>query len=570
MIVFEKIKWKNFLSTGQQGIEIDLNKDPTTLIIGHNGAGKSTILDALCFSLFNKPFRDLKKEQLINSINSGGTEIEVNFTIAQNKYKVIRGIKPNIFQIYLNGEMINQEATIADQQKHLENNILKFNYRSFTQVVILGSSTFVPFMELKAPHRREVVEDILDIKIFSVMNMLVKMQIKEVTEQLRDIDRDIEITKSKIETQQQYLQDTGKQNTKVIEDYKSKVEENKTAIDKYSTHVDSINKQIEKIRTTITDEDKIRDQVKKLNSFETQFESKVKECTKHKKFYEINDNCPTCKQSIDPQFKSIKITDNNKEIIKFNQALEDVAKEIKSKQNRLQSIASVHEEIKVLEIDSAKFEQSKNELNNINTKLTHNIEQLSIQSEDTGKAKGKLEELEKLLVDSEITQLKKKEEIDYLQAARVMLADTGIKTKVIKQYLPIMNQLINKYLASMDFFVNFKLDDEFKEIIRSRFRDDFSYTSFSEGEKMRINLALLFTWRAIAKMKNSISTNLLLLDEIFDSSLDGQGTDDFLKILNTLEGENVFIISHKTDIMADKFKQQIRFEKDKNFTRIME
>ena len=570
MIVFEKIKWKNFLSTGQQGIEIDLNKDPTTLIIGHNGAGKSTILDALCFSLFNKPFRDIKKEQLINSINLGGTEIEVNFTIAQNKYKVIRGIKPNIFQIYLNGEMINQEATIADQQKHLENNILKFNYRSFTQVVILGSSTFVPFMELKAPHRREVVEDILDIKIFSVMNMLVKMQIKEVTEQLRDIDRDIEITKSKIETQQQYLQDTGKQNTKVIEDYKSKVEENKTAIDKYSTHVDSINKQIEKIRTTITDEDKIRDQVKKLNSFETQFESKVKECTKHKKFYEINDNCPTCKQSIDPQFKSIKITDNNKEIIKFNQALEDVAKEIKSKQNRLQSIASVHEEIKVLEIDSAKFEQSKNELNNINTKLTHNIEQLSIQSEDTGKAKGKLEELEKLLVDSEITQLKKKEEIDYLQAARVMLADTGIKTKVIKQYLPIMNQLINKYLASMDFFVNFKLDDEFKEIIRSRFRDDFSYTSFSEGEKMRINLALLFTWRAIAKMKNSISTNLLLLDEIFDSSLDGQGTDDFLKILNTLEGENVFIISHKTDIMADKFKQQIRFEKDKNFTRIME
>ena len=272
MIVFEKIKWKNFLSTGQQGIEIDLNKDATTLIIGHNGAGKSTILDALCFALFNKPFRDIKKEQLINSINLGGTEIEVNFTIAQNKYRVVRGIKPNIFQIYLNGEMINQEATIADQQKHLENNILKFNYRSFTQVVILGSSTFVPFMELKSPHRREVVEDILDIKIFSVMNMLVKMQIKEVTEQIRDIDRDIQITKSKVETQQQYLQDTGKQNTKVIDDYNSKIEDNKLAIDKYSTHVEGINKQIANIKTTILDEDKVRQQVKKLNSFETQFE----------------------------------------------------------------------------------------------------------------------------------------------------------------------------------------------------------------------------------------------------------------------------------------------------------
>ena len=570
MIVFEKIKWKNFLSTGQQGIEVELNKDNTTLIVGHNGAGKSTILDALCFGLFNKPFREIKKEQLINSINLGGTEISIEFSIAQNKYKVIRGIKPNIFQIYLNGEMINQEATIADQQKHLENNILKFNYRSFTQVVILGSSTFVPFMELKAPHRREVVEDILDIKVFSVMNMLVKMQIKEVTEQLRDIDRDIEITKNKIETQQQYLEETGKQNTKVIIDYQNKIKENSVAIDKYTTHIDAINKNIDDIKSTILDEEKTREQVKKLNSFETQFESKVKQCTKHKKFYEAHDNCPTCKQSIDPQFKSEKIADENKEIIKFNQALEDVAKEIKSKQRRLQSIASVHEEIKVLEIDSAKFEQSKNELHNINTKLAHNVEQLSSVSEDTGKAKGKLDELQNTLKQHEETELKKKEEIDYLQAARVMLADTGIKTKVIKQYLPIMNQLINKYLASMDFFVNFKLDDEFKEIIRSRFRDDFSYTSFSEGEKMRINLALLFTWRAIAKMKNSISTNLLLLDEIFDSSLDGQGTDDFLKILNTLEGENVFIISHKTDIMADKFKQQIRFEKDKNFTRIVE
>ena len=570
MIVFEKIKWKNFLSTGNQGIEVALNKDTTTLIVGHNGAGKSTILDALCFVLFNKPFREIKKEQLINSINLGGAEIEIDFTIAQNKYKVIRGIKPNKFEVYQNGELLDQDATTADQQKQLENNILKFNYRSFTQVVILGSSTFVPFMELKAPYRREVVEDILDIKVFSVMNMLAKIQIKELIEQIKDIDRDIELTKNKIETQKQFLEDTDKQNDLIIKDYEKKIKDNENAIDKYTTHIQAIEKKIQDILKTIEDEDKVRKQVKQLDSFETQFESKVKECIKHKKFYELNDSCPTCQQSIEPTFKKQKIEKESNEINKFNKALEDVAKEINTKQQRLQNIASVHEEIKVLEIDSVKFEQSKNELNNINTKMKHNISQLLEQSENTGKAKGKLEELETQLNEYETNQQRKKEELDYLQAAKTMLADTGIKTKVIKQYLPIMNQLINKYLASMDFFVNFKLDDEFKEIIRSRFRDDFSYTSFSEGEKMRINLASLFTWRAIAKMKNSISTNLLLLDEIFDSSLDGQGTDDFLKILNTLDGENVFIISHKTDIMADKFKQQIRFEKDKNFTRIVE
>ena len=570
MILFETIRWKNFLSTGNTGIEVKLNEHQDTLIVGHNGAGKSTILDALCFGLFNKPFRDIKKEQMINSVNLGGTEIEIEFSISKNRYKIKRGIKPNLFEIYLNDELVNQDASIADQQKYLEQQILKFNYRSFTQVVILGSSAFVPFMELKSPHRREVVEDILDIKIFSVMNMLVKIQIKEIQDQLRDIDREIEITKNKVETQEKYIEQTGKQTQSTIDDYNTKITENKEALEKYNDHKKELEKALVKEKEKILDEEKVRQQVKKLNSFETQFESKVKECTKHKRFYESNDNCPTCQQDINPEFKSKKISNENNEIIKFNQALEDVAKEISSKQRRLQAIASVYEDMKVTEIDIAKFEQSSNELQTINRKLESQVNTLMQQSEDTGSAKGKLETYQSMLEKYEEEQLRKKEELDYLQAARVMLADTGIKTKVIKQYLPIMNQLINKYLASMDFFVNFKLDDEFREIIRSRFRDDFSYSSFSEGEKMRINLALLFSWRAIAKMKNSISTNLLMLDEIFDSSLDGQGTDDFLKILNTLEGENVFIISHKTDLMADKFKNIMRFEKYKNFTRIVE
>ncbi len=328
MITFEKIRWKNFLSTGNTGIEVKLNEHQDTLIVGHNGAGKSTILDALCFGLFNKPFRDIKKEQMINSVNLGGTEIEIEFSISKNRYRIKRGIKPNLCEIYLNDELVNQDASIADQQKHLEQQILKFNYRSFTQVVILGSSAFVPFMELKSPHRREVVEDILDIKIFSVMNMLVKVQIKEIQEQLKELDREIDITKNKIETQERYIEQTGKQTQSTIDDYNSKIKENKDALEKYNDHKKGLEKVLQKEKEKILDEDKVREQVKKLNAFEVQFEGKVNACTKHKKFYEINDNCPTCHQDIDPGFKSEKISNENNQIIKFNQALEDVAKVI--------------------------------------------------------------------------------------------------------------------------------------------------------------------------------------------------------------------------------------------------
>jgi DNA repair exonuclease SbcCD ATPase subunit len=568
MIVFEKIRWKNFLSSGNQFIEVPLDQNSTTLIVGHNGAGKSTILDALCFALFKKPFREIKQEQLVNSINLGGTEVELEFSISNNKYKIRRGIKPNIFEIYQNGEMINQDATIADYQKMLEQQILKFNYRSFTQVVILGSSTFVPFMELKSSYRREVVEDILDIKIFSVMQMLAKVRIKEQEEQIKDILRELDITNAKIETQKEYIGKLQERSNIEVQSEIEKVTSNTNAIDKYNTHISALQSEISKLRSDIKDKDNLSDKSNKLRNFEAQFESKLKECNKHKSFYENHDNCPTCKQVLSN--KQDMIRDNNQSIMKWNQALEDADKEIRNISKRLEKIQSIEADIRTVEIDVAKFEQSKLELHNINTKLTHKINELKQQSSDSGEARGKLLELEEQQKGIDEKKLSKSEELDYLTAAKTMLNDSGIKTKVIKQYLPIMNQLINKYLASMDFFVNFRLDNEFKETIRSRFRDEFSYASFSEGEKMRINLALLFTWRAIAKMKNSISTNLLLLDEIFDSSLDGTGTDDFLKILNTLEGENVFIISHKTDMIADRFANVMKFEKVGNFTKIIE
>tara|TARA_Y100000114_G_scaffold157048_1_gene186757 strand:- start:952 stop:2658 length:1707 start_codon:yes stop_codon:yes gene_type:complete len=568
MIVFEKIRWKNFLSSGNQFIEVSLNSNNTTLIVGHNGAGKSTILDALCFALFNKPFREIKKEQMINSVNLGGTEVELEFSISQNKYKIKRGIKPNIFEIYLNGEMVNQDATISDYQKMLEQQILKFNYRSFTQVVILGSSTFVPFMELRTSHRREVVEDILDIKIFSVMQMLAKIRIKEQEEQVKDILRELDIVTAKIDTQKEYIGKLQERSEIEIQSEIDKVTHNTEAIDKYNTHIQALNTEIQKLKRNTLEKESLSNKSDKLRNFEAQFESKSKECNKHKTFYETNDNCPTCKQQLSN--KQEMIAENNKQIMKWQQALEDADREIQTISRKLEKIKDIETEIRAVEIDMAKFEQSKLELHNINTKLTHKINELKQSASDSGEAQGKLSELEEQQKQIDEKKTSKKEELDYLQAAKVMLNDSGIKTKVIKQYLPIMNNLINKYLASMDFFVNFKLDNEFKETIRSRFRDEFTYASFSEGEKMRINLALLFTWRAIAKMKNSISTNLLLLDEIFDSSLDGSGTDDFLKILNTLENENVFIISHKTDMIADKFNNVMRFEKAGNFTRIIE
>ncbi len=568
MIYFKKVRWKNLLSTGNTFIEVDLSKNHTTLIVGDNGSGKSTMLDALCFALFNKPFRDIKKEQLINTINMGAVEVEVEFLIGKKQYLVRRGIKPNFFEIYCDNELIDQDAANIDYQKYLEQNILKINYRSFTQVVILGSSSFVPFMQLKTQHRKEVVEDILDIKVFSAMNLLVKQKQKEIETEVKDIEKEVEHLKEKIEIQEKHIAEAQKQQQSTIDEYKNKIESNNNVIAGYNAKIEQIQINIKTQKDTISDEDSVKKNLKKLENFELTIENKVSKKKKDIKFYSEKDECPTCKQDIDSEFKTSMIDEGTKKLSELETALEQLNKEVTGKQRRLEEITTEYEKIKLKEIEIAKYNQSITELNNFNTKINLDIERIVNSSKDVSEAQGTLKIYNENLQEKDHKKIESLEELDYIQAAKQMLHDSGIKTKIIKMYLPIMNQLINKYLASMDFFVNFKLDGEFNETIKSRYRDDFSYTSFSEGEKMRIDLALLFTWRAIAKMKNSVSTNLLILDEIFDSSLDVTGTDDFLKIINTLSDENVFIISHKTDMLVDKFANQIKVEKYKNFTRI--
>ena len=568
MIYFKKVRWKNLLSTGNTFIETVLDKNHTTLVIGENGSGKSTMLDALCFGLFNKPFRDIKKDQLVNTINMGGCEVEVEFSIGSNNYLIKRGIKPNLFEIYLNDNLVNQDSTIQDYQKYLEQNILKINYRSFTQVVILGSSSFVPFMQLKTAHRKEVVEDILDIKVFSTMNILAKQKQKELETEIKDLEKEVVHLKEKITIQEKHISESEKQQQSTIDEYKDKVEKNNNTIIEYNNKITEIQTNINTQKDTISDEDSVKKNLKKLENFELTIENKVSKKRKDIKFYSEKDECPTCKQDIDNEFKTTAINDATNKLTELESALEKLNKEVNGKQRRLEEITTEYEKIKLKEIQIAKYNQSVTELNNFNTKINLDIDKIVNSSKNVSEAKGTLKTYNENLQDKDNKKISTLEEMDYVNAAKQMLLDSGIKTKIIKMYLPVMNQLINKYLQSMDFFVNFKLDEEFNETIKSRFRDDFSYASFSEGEKMRIDLALLFTWRSIAKMKNSVSTNLLILDEIFDSSLDINGTDDFLKIINTLQDENVFIISHKTDIISDKFANQIKVEKHKNFTRI--
>ena len=570
MIYFKKVRWKNLLSTGNTFIETVLDKNHTTLVIGENGSGKSTMLDALCFGLFNKPFRDIKKDQLVNTINMGGCEVEVEFSIGSNNYLIKRGIKPNLFEIYLNDNLVNQDSTIQDYQKYLEQNILKINYRSFTQVVILGSSSFVPFMQLKTAHRKEVVEDILDIKVFSTMNILAKQKQKELETEIKDLEKEVVHLKEKITIQEKHISESEKQQQSTIDEYKDKVEKNNNTIIEYNNKITEIQTNINTQKDTISDEDSVKKNLKKLENFELTIENKVSKKRKDIKFYSEKDECPTCKQDIDNEFKTTAINDATNKLTELESALEKLNKEVNGKQRRLEEITTEYEKIKLKEIQIAKYNQSVTELNNFNTKINLDIDKIVNSSKNVSEAKGTLKTYNENLQDKDNKKISTLEEMDYINAAKQMLLDSGIKTKIIKMYLPVMNQLINKYLQSMDFFVNFKLDEEFNETIKSRFRDDFSYASFSEGEKMRIDLALLFTWRSIAKMKNSVSTNLLILDEIFDSSLDINGTDDFLKIINTLQDENVFIISHKTDIISDKFANQIKVEKHKNFTRIIQ
>ena len=569
MIHFNYVRWKNFLSTGNNFTEIQLDRSSTTLIIGENGAGKSTILDALCFGLFGKPFRNINKPQLLNSVNASNCLVEVEFKVGGKDVKVVRGIKPNVFEIYINGKMYNQDANARDYQKYLEQQILKLNYRSFTQVVILGSSTFVPFMQLKARHRREVVEEILDIQIFSLMNMILKQKLKTIEADHRELEYKESLTSEKLTLKERYIQDIQDNRRKLIEEKIVLIGGNEEEIFKKKKKIADLQDDIECMHEKISNATKVAEQFDRLNDLNSQLKTKHRSHKRLIKFFEENEDCPTCQQHIDEYFKDTMISKENKKYEKLTIGIKELADKLEATKVKINIINEVNQTIQSNNVEIAKENSSISELEKFNATLDTEIKQLQdghVDKKDHEEVISLQEEFD--AVSKEKNKLR--EERVYNDAVRAMLTDQGIKTKIIKQYLPIMNKLINTYLTSMEFYVNFTLDENFDETIKSRYRDDFTYASFSEGEKMRIDLALLFTWRAVAKMKNSANTNLLILDEIFDSSLDGTGTDEFLKILNTLGDENVFVISHKQDALADKFRDTIRFEKVKNFSHIVE
>ena len=567
MIIFKYVRWKNFLSTGNNFTEIQLDRNPTTLIIGENGAGKSTILDALCFGLFGKPFRNISKGQLLNTVNGSSAMVELEFRIGTKEIKVRRGIKPNVFEIYINGKMYNQDANARDYQKYLEQQILKLNYRSFTQVVILGSSTFVPFMQLKARHRREVVNEILDIQIFSIMNLLMRERIKTITADIRENEYQHELAEEKITMQEKYIKDTKSNKKNLITEKTNLMAGNEEEVFKQEANNKILKVENETYISQITDTDKVKEQFEKMKDIQSTLTEKKNTNSKMLTFFEDNDICPTCEQPLDNAEEMISA--KQQEVEKFTTALNDLTKVLAKSQNRQKEIKDIHDRIRTNEVKMAQSNSSIKELEKFNATLASEIKALE-SGTVTKEEENKLKKLKKDFGFFDKEKSKLREDLTYSEAARNMLQDTGIKTKVIKKYLPIMNKLINTYLNSMEFYVNFTLDENFNETIKSRYRDEFTYASFSEGEKMRIDLALLFTWRAVEKMKNSTNTNLLILDEIFDSSLDGTGTDEFLKILNTLGDENVFVISHKQDALADKFRSTIKFEKVKNFSHVVE
>lgn len=563
------MSWKNFLSTGNSPNKVELDGHSTTLIVGKNGEGKSTILDALTFSLFNKPFRDINKNQLVNSINQKNCVVEIEFDIGPIHYRVVRGIKPNIFEIYQNGTIINQDAAVKDYQKVLEQQILKLNYKTFTQVVILGSASFVPFMQLPVWQRREVIEDILDIKVFSTMNTILKEKIAENKEELSAVETEIRIITEQAKAQKSLidsLQHSKDQNVKVLRD---KIETNITEINDKTQLVDLINKDVEQLNAKLHDKADVDKNIDMCKSNMNKLSQKLTQVDEHIEFFTSNETCPSCEQGIQHEHKDkiiSKITESKQQITNnmdtLNSAYSKLSVDLQEKQDILNQIQDKNISIST-EINAM------NMLIKANNALEKEISELSVQGDiDVEKDKIKLLANDALQKNEIKVGLMKEKQLQ--EIAGVLLKDTGIKTTIIREYLPAMNKLINMYLSAMDFFVKFELDESFNEKIKSRFRDEFTYASFSEGEKMRIDLAILFTWRQIAKMKNSVNTNLLLLDEIFDSSLDVAGTDYFLSVMDTLgENTNVFVISHKGDVLLDKFKNNIRFEKTNDFSSLV-
>jgi DNA repair exonuclease SbcCD ATPase subunit len=569
MIVFEKVRWKNFLSTGNSFTEVQLNRSPNTLIIGQNGAGKSTILDALCFGLFSKPFRKINKPNLLNSINQQQCTVEIEFTIGKKMYKIVRGIKPNTFEIYCNGQLLNQDAASRDYQEVLEKQILKLNYKSFTQIVILGSASFVPFMQLSAADRRLIIEDLLDIQIFSSMNSIVKERLSVIKDNNQKLKYEMDLTAEKIKMQKESIEEHRKHNDAEIEKKRTEIATSNAQIEQLNKDVALIQKHIDVLQSKIADQMVIQKKSSKLVQYESKLESRLKKIDKDVVFYHDHDNCPTCKQGIDHEFKEQQINTLNQTKTEVNTALEDIEKQISDTNDRIEKIQQTIQHITAHNNEIVKHNSTISAVLSYINKIEQEIGDLSSKKDSLEDENAKLKELRAALLEL----VKKQEELSvekhYYDYSSVLLKDTGIKTKIIKQYLPIMNKLINKYLTAMDFFVNFNINENFEETIKSRHRDEFSYANFSEGEKMRIDLALLFTWRQIAKLKNSTNTNLLILDEVFDSSLDTAGTEEFLKLIHEMGTDtNVFVISHKGDQLFDKFRNVIKFEKKNNFSQV--
>jgi DNA repair exonuclease SbcCD ATPase subunit len=569
MILFRKIKWKNFLSTGNYFTEIEFDTSPNTLVVGENGAGKSTMLDALCFVLFSKPFRSVNKPQLLNSINGKDCVVEVEFNVGNKAYRIIRGIKPNIFEIYCDGELVNQDAAVRDYQEYLEKFVLKLNYKSFTQIVILGSASFTPFMQLSAADRRSIIEELLDIQIFSAMNNIIKEKMSVNKETMATRKHEIELTQQKHDMHKKHIEELKQNNDDKVKEYEKEIANNQVIIEELTANSDLFLTRVGEYTKEVSDKLDTEARLKTITKLESQIESNLSKYRKDINFFQDNDNCPTCRQTIQLDFKEKEVAALHTKKTECEHGLKKLESKLLQEQTKLNLINEKQKQIQQLQIKIATNNTSITETQKYIKKLEKQIKELTENKSSTEKESKQLKELEDCLLKLQVELKQLIEEKTYYEVASGLLKDTGIKTKIIKQYLPIINKLVNKYLASFDFFVNFNLDESFKETIKSRHRDEFTYASFSEGEKQKIDLALLFSWRAVAKLKNSANTNLLILDEVFDSSLDANGTEYLMTILQMLEGTNVFVISHKGDILQDKFRNVIKFEKVKNFSRIM-
>ena len=568
MILFEKIRWKNFLSTGNQYTEVELDSNSTTLIVGTNGAGKSTVLDALTFSLFNKPFRKISKGQLINTVNEKDCRVEVEFSINETEWKVVRGIKPNLFEIHRNGVCLDQFANVNDQQKWLEQNVVKMNYKSFTQIVILGSSSFVPFMQLSATNRREVIEDLLDIKIFSSMNNLIKDKIRGVKEEVRTLDLKRESLNDKVTMQTNFIEELEQQGKGRIEDNEGKIKSLSVEVDMHLEKNELIQGDIDEL---VKNQEKVTgatEKLRKMGTIKGTLSNKVATITKKTKFFEENTVCPTCKQDIEEEFRLNNISDAQDKIRELQSGYQELEEAIKKEEEREHHFTKLSKEVTSLTHGISKNNTRISGCQRQIRDLESEIQRLTEQLANRNTEHEKLESFKENLEETYKKLSTQKDTISYHDFSYSLLKDGGVKSKIIKKYLPLINQQVNRYLQMMDFYINFTLDEEFNETVQSPIHDNFSYASFSEGEKMRIDLALLFTWREVARFKNSVNTNLLIMDEVFDSSLDGFGTEEFLKIIRfVIKDANIFVISHKTG-MDDRFGSVLRFEKIKGFSRV--